>query len=73
MATDTTERLVHIDAYRLESTEERRALGWDDIVADPGNLLLIEWAEKAHALLPRGYRSVIFDVMDDNKRSIFWR
>ena len=38
-------RLVHIDAYRLERREELEALGFEDLVADPGNLIMVEWPE----------------------------
>jgi tRNA threonylcarbamoyladenosine biosynthesis protein TsaE len=38
-------RLVHIDAYRLERREELDALDWEKLVADKGNLILIEWPE----------------------------
>ena len=38
-------RLVHIDAYRLERREELEALRFEDVVADSGNLVMIEWPE----------------------------
>ncbi|MDZ4284863.1 MAG: tRNA (adenosine(37)-N6)-threonylcarbamoyltransferase complex ATPase subunit type 1 TsaE [Patescibacteria group bacterium] len=64
--------LIHIDAYRLESPEELRALGWDEIAADPGNLILVEWAEKVRPLLRRGYRAISFDVVGENERAVFF-
>ncbi len=44
--------LVHIDAYRVESPEELRVLGFDDLLADGRNLICVEWAEKVEELLP---------------------
>jgi tRNA threonylcarbamoyl adenosine modification protein YjeE len=38
-------RLIHIDAYRLERREELEALGWEKLVADPHNLIMVEWPE----------------------------
>lgn len=38
-------RLVHVDAYRLERREELEALRFEYVVADPGNLVMIEWPE----------------------------
>jgi len=38
-------RLVHIDAYRLERTEELQALNWEQLVSDPHNLIMVEWPE----------------------------
>lgn len=52
-------RLVHIDAYRLEGSGELAPLGWDMLVADPSNLIVLEWPEKvadgvpAHAVALR--------------------
>ncbi len=62
--------LVHIDAYRLESPEELRALGWGEIVTDPKNLILVEWAEKVRPFLPRGYRLISFNYIGDNERRV---
>ncbi len=38
-------RLVHIDAYRLEQPEELEAIGWESLVADKNNLIMVEWPE----------------------------
>ena len=38
-------KLVHIDAYRLEKKEELAALQWESVIADPQNLILMEWPE----------------------------
>lgn len=46
------DRLIHIDAYRLESARELEHLGWHDLCADPGNLILIEWPERVTELIP---------------------
>lgn len=37
--------LIHIDAYRLKDSSELLKLGWDEIVNDKNNLILIEWPE----------------------------
>lgn len=44
--------LIHIDAYRLESEKEIEHLGWQELVADPGNLILVEWPERIEKVLP---------------------
>lgn len=45
-------RLVHIDAYRLESGRDLAALGFDEFMQDAGNLILLEWPEKVVEALP---------------------
>lgn len=47
-------RLVHMDAYRLKGKEHLRVLGWDALVADPANLICIEWPEKIGGAIPQG-------------------
>jgi tRNA threonylcarbamoyladenosine biosynthesis protein TsaE len=45
-------RLVHIDAYRLESAAELSRLGWQELVADPKALVLVEWPGKVPGAIP---------------------
>ena len=44
--------LVHVDAYRLESSVEIERLHWAETVADSSNLILVEWPEKIADVLP---------------------
>lgn len=43
-------RIWHFDFYRLEDAEEIYEIGWDEAIS--GNLVLIEWPEKAENLIP---------------------
>ena len=43
--------LIHIDAYRLETGEDLKKLGWDQIVSDKNNIICIEWPEKVGDIL----------------------
>lgn len=45
--------LIHIDAYRIESDDEMRVLGFADILKDPSHIVCIEWPEKINALIPK--------------------
>ena len=44
--------LHHLDLYRLEDPGEVWELGWADLGSDVHDLVLIEWPERAEALLP---------------------
>jgi tRNA threonylcarbamoyl adenosine modification protein YjeE len=44
-------QLQHLDLYRLEDPDEVWELGWQELGA-PEELVLIEWPERAEALLP---------------------
>ena len=39
-------KLIHIDAYRLERSEDLAALEFDKLATDKNNLIMVEWPEK---------------------------
>jgi tRNA threonylcarbamoyladenosine biosynthesis protein TsaE len=41
-----TVTLYHVDLYRIETERELLTLGLDELFAEPGNLVLLEWGEK---------------------------
>jgi tRNA threonylcarbamoyladenosine biosynthesis protein TsaE len=49
--TSPRSRVFHLDLYRLEREAELTNIGWFDILA-AGGLVLVEWPERAGALLP---------------------
>jgi tRNA threonylcarbamoyladenosine biosynthesis protein TsaE len=66
-------QLVHVDAYRLEKPAEVEVLGFEGLIADPGNLVLIEWPENIEGSLRAGenYLPITFSVLEndsDNKK-----
>ena len=63
-------RLVHVDAYRLESPAELAHLGFDDLLADTGNLIVVEWPERVEELLPPETIYFDFEFIDDHTRQI---
>ena len=62
--------LIHIDAYRLESDQELRALGWNVITADPKNLIMIEWPENVAGCMPEEATFIDFKFIDEATREI---
>ncbi|MGD0977344.1 MAG: tRNA (adenosine(37)-N6)-threonylcarbamoyltransferase complex ATPase subunit type 1 TsaE [Minisyncoccia bacterium] len=62
--------LYHVDAYRLNSGEELKPLGIEEIIADPENIIMIEWAERVRDILPKKHISVHIDHIAENKRKI---
>ena len=45
-------RLVHVDAYRLESADDLVEVGFSDEINEPGTAAVVEWAEKVKDALP---------------------
>ena len=43
----------HVDVYRIHDPAELSVLKFKEILSDPRNIVLIEWAEKIKKLLPK--------------------
>jgi tRNA threonylcarbamoyladenosine biosynthesis protein TsaE len=64
------QHLIHIDAYRLESEEELENLGWETLLQDPKNLILVEWPEMVPDCIPKTAQKIYFKFADENTRNI---
>ena len=64
------EHIIHIDAYRLQSGEEMKELGWKEIINNPKNIILIEWPEKIADILPKNTQKIEFTFVDENRREV---
>ena len=63
-------RLIHIDAYRLEGGKDLAPLGFEELIQDSGNLVLLEWPEKVQEALPAPARRVSITALPDGSRDI---
>lgn len=63
-------RLVHIDAYRLEQGENLAPLGFDELMQDRENLILLEWPEKVADALPEPTVKISLVAHEDGSRTI---
>lgn len=71
IASTSFDRLIHIDAYRLEKASELERLGWAEIAADPKNLICLEWPENVAGLSHFSNAHVLkFRFIDENTREI---
>lgn len=66
----TFSKLIHIDAYRLESGRELAPLGFDEILKDAQNFILLEWPEKIADALPEPSVRISFKTLSDGSRII---
>ncbi|MGD9581039.1 MAG: tRNA (adenosine(37)-N6)-threonylcarbamoyltransferase complex ATPase subunit type 1 TsaE [Vampirovibrionia bacterium] len=62
--------LIHIDAYRLKNGKDLLNLGWQEIVSDKDNLIIMEWPEMVEDCLNNERHKVILGHKDANTRSI---
>jgi len=61
--------VYHVDLYRLDEVREVESLGLADLFAG-GDLVLLEWAERFPALLPRERTEIRMRVLADDSREI---
>lgn len=61
--------LYHVDLYRLENQEDLRDLGLQEIISNPKNIVIIEWAEKL-VNLPKNTTKIRFYNLSGFQRKI---
>ena len=63
-------KLVHVDAYRLDSAKELSVLEWDKTLSDSRNIIFIEWPERVLKALPENHVKVFFKFISEFEREI---
>ncbi len=68
----TISNFYHVDLYRFEDNieSEVRNLGLTDIWGKPGNVVIIEWAEKIKNMIPKEAIWITFENTGEDKRKI---
>ncbi|MBX3394611.1 MAG: tRNA (adenosine(37)-N6)-threonylcarbamoyltransferase complex ATPase subunit type 1 TsaE [Phycisphaerae bacterium] len=62
----------HIDAYRLTSSDELAAIGFEEMLTQ-GAIVIIEWADRVGDAMPRHALWIEFDTPGETARSISLR
>ena len=57
----------HIDCYRVGSIDLQE-LGWEEIIKDPNNLVLVEWPEMIIDIIPSQHVLVEIEILDKIRR-----
>lgn len=66
-----TNRFFHIDLYRIEDQKNLESLGIGEVLNDPQNIVVVEWAERLGKLLPEKRIDIKLEYLrDENKRKI---
>lgn len=64
--------VYHVDLYRLDGPSALQNIGWDDIV-QAGALVLVEWPDRAGALLPGDHLPIDLGHVDgDSERRVLY-
>ncbi|MEX0909764.1 MAG: tRNA (adenosine(37)-N6)-threonylcarbamoyltransferase complex ATPase subunit type 1 TsaE [Candidatus Paceibacterota bacterium] len=62
------ERLIHIDAYRLESLSELETLGWSEYISDTKAVVALEWPERVEGV-ENHQRKIEIEFQHDSENS----
>lgn len=63
-------KLYHFDAYRIQNPKEFIDLGFNEVLKEKNNIILIEWADRVKEVLPSKIITIRFDFLGKNKRKI---
>jgi tRNA threonylcarbamoyladenosine biosynthesis protein TsaE len=63
-------KLIHIDAYRLDSSSEILNLNFQEDLNNPDNLILIEWPERVEGAMPNDIIKINFKFISEFEREI---
>lgn len=64
--------LYHLDLYRLNSFEEIKILGVEEIWQNKNNILIIEWPEKIEKILPKNKLVIHLRLLENNTHEIIY-
>ena len=64
------ENFYHFDVYRINSEKEILNLGWEEIIKNPANIVLVEWADKIEKILPKNSIKIKFQHLKGDKREM---
>ncbi|MDP2910450.1 MAG: tRNA (adenosine(37)-N6)-threonylcarbamoyltransferase complex ATPase subunit type 1 TsaE [bacterium] len=60
----------HFDCYRIKNSKEILGLGFKEIISNPQNIVVIEWADKIKKIMPKNTFWISFDFINESTRKI---
>ena len=62
--------LFHLDCYRIGNHKDLKISEFKEIIHEPHNIVLIEWAERVREILPKKHITIHIDHISENERKI---
>lgn len=62
-------KVYHLDAYRITSSEDLEAIGFEELL-DQGGYVLVEWWQKVRDLIPRKHWTIRLNTTSARVRRI---
>ena len=67
---DKFKNLIHIDAYRLKGSQELLRLGWNEMIKNKDNFIIVEWPERVPECFEANCHKVNLEHKDETTRTI---
>lgn len=67
---DAPVRVYHVDLYRIEDEDDLMSFGFEEYLADPDAVTVVEWPERAGIMLPADHMLVEIGTVAETKRSL---
>lgn len=61
------QKMVHIDAYRIEDVDEMRVLKFPELLNEKNTIICIEWPEHIASLLPKDSINVSIEIKGEER------
>lgn len=65
------QNIYHMDAYRVGEKDVLN-IGWEEIIADKKNIVIVEWAERIRKMIPKNALWVKFEWTGEKERKIIF-
>lgn len=62
--------LYHLDLYRMKEPKDASSVGFEEMIADPDSVVVIEWPERLGTLLPEKRIDITFSVLPNGDHEI---
>lgn len=63
------QQFIHIDAYRV-APKDLKSLGWNELIKNPKNIILVEWGNKIKNILPKNSLVISFGHIGHLKKRL---
>tara|TARA_B100000745_G_scaffold300172_1_gene253097 strand:+ start:274 stop:708 length:435 start_codon:yes stop_codon:yes gene_type:complete len=67
------EKLIHIDAYRLEGEEGLEPISFKELLQDSKNLIVLEWPERVEEELPDFRKEIEIELKGETRNITYGR
>ncbi len=62
--------LIHIDAYRLNTSDDLESIGWDELCQQTHTIMAVEWADRINNNCPTDRLDIHIEHVNEHQRQL---